>query len=254
MEVKVRKILMLLIVFGSLQATPETEQDIDVVLQTIHEKGEKVEKIVEDLALLCLEDHEKTMDIKVFKEKILCFLNSPEFNQPFYQFFTTHFTAEEIRELRMIHEEEVFQKYIKRFMEINNLFFETLLESGNAILDEDGVIKSEKNPCDSKVIEIYGKDFKNVVEKAKGYVIVDVYANWCGPCKKMKPIFDELSCTFPDIKFVKINSDEANEISKKYKIRYLPTFLFFKNGKEVDRKEGFFEKNDFKKKIEDLIG
>ena len=84
--------------------------------------------------------------------------------------------------------------------------------------------------------------FKSEVEDSKGVVFVDFYADWCGPCKMMSPIVDEISKEV-DIKVVKVNVDNAVEVVKKYGIMSIPTFIVFKDGKEYKKHIGMCEKD-----------
>ena len=66
-------------------------------------------------------------------------------------------------------------------------------------------------------------------------IIIDMYATWCGPCKMIAPKIEQLSNTYLNAIFVKINVDEAEEISNHFKITSMPSFIFIKNYEEVDR-------------------
>lgn len=68
-------------------------------------------------------------------------------------------------------------------------------------------------------------------------VVVDFYADWCGPCKMMHPVLDEIK--MEKIKVVKVNVDENEELARKYGIMSIPTLLLFKNGKLISTKNGF---------------
>ena len=63
-----------------------------------------------------------------------------------------------------------------------------------------------------------------------GKVVIDFFATWCGPCKRIAPIYVELSEKFPSITFLKCDVDEAEEVSQKYSVESLPTFIFMNNG------------------------
>lgn len=82
-------------------------------------------------------------------------------------------------------------------------------------------------------------------------VLVDFWAEWCGPCRVMAPVIDELSHEVDEskLKFAKLNVDEAPELSEKYRIMSIPTFLVFKNGEVVETIVGGMSKDQFKAKL-----
>lgn len=85
-------------------------------------------------------------------------------------------------------------------------------------------------------------------------VVLDVYATWCGPCQQMAPIFEELEKELGSkCKFLKLNVDEAREISIQYGITSVPTFVFIKNGEIKHKETGYMNKNDLRSKIENFI-
>jgi len=89
-------------------------------------------------------------------------------------------------------------------------------------------------------------------ETAAGVVVVDFWAEWCGPCKRLIPIFEELSGEMEAVKFFKINVDTEQELATEYGVMSIPTLIFMKDGKEVDRSVGALNKDVLKKKIEEL--
>lgn len=76
-------------------------------------------------------------------------------------------------------------------------------------------------------------------ELSEGTVVLDFYANWCGPCKKFAPYFEEAASEYKTATFIKVDSDENTFLSEKYHIQSLPTVLILKNGQTVDRLEGY---------------
>lgn len=71
-----------------------------------------------------------------------------------------------------------------------------------------------------------------------GLVLVDFWAEWCGPCKSMHPIFDRMSKKYRHIKFARVNVDKCQDIAMRFAVQSIPTFIMFKNGKLVDRMVG----------------
>jgi len=92
------------------------------------------------------------------------------------------------------------------------------------------------------------------VLKAPGLVLVDFWAVWCGPCRMVAPIVDELAKDYAGkLKVVKLNTDENPDIAGKYQIRGIPTLMFFKGGQTVDQVVGAVPKAQLKTKVDTLL-
>ena len=103
-------------------------------------------------------------------------------------------------------------------------------------------------------LEITSANFEETVLKSDKPVLVDFWAEWCGPCRMVGPIVDELHTEYEGKAVVgKVNVDDQQEIAAQYGIRNIPTILFFKNGEIVDKNVGVAPKADLAKKIDALI-
>lgn len=97
-------------------------------------------------------------------------------------------------------------------------------------------------------------NFEAEVLQAQGPVMVDFYADWCGPCKMMAPLVERMAEKYAgQIKIGKLNVEEAMEISDKYNVRNIPTFIFFKDGQPVSTHMGRMSAAELEEKIKTFI-
>lgn len=82
------------------------------------------------------------------------------------------------------------------------------------------------------------KNFEELVTKNEGTVLLDFWANWCGPCRMMGPVVDEIAQSRSDVLVGKVNVDEEGELAQRFNVLSIPTFIVFKQGKEVSRVMG----------------
>lgn len=87
----------------------------------------------------------------------------------------------------------------------------------------------------------------------KGTVLVDFWATWCGPCRMLAPVFEELSKEVKGVKFGKVEITENEELAQKYGVMSIPTLIIFKDGKEVERRMGALPKDMLKKWVESKL-
>lgn len=100
------------------------------------------------------------------------------------------------------------------------------------------------------LIKLQDRDFDSIVEK--GIILVDFYADWCGPCNSLAPVIDVIASNNPDLTVLKINVDEYPDLAEKHGVLSIPTLLFIKDGLTVDTSIGVVSENVIQTKIEML--
>lgn len=99
----------------------------------------------------------------------------------------------------------------------------------------------------TRIIET--EEFKNEVENATETTIVDFFATWCGPCKMLSPVFEEIDKNVEEAKFLKVDIDKSLDLARRFEVTTVPTVIVFKDGKEADRLVGFITKQ----KLEEMV-
>ena len=94
-------------------------------------------------------------------------------------------------------------------------------------------------------------DFANEVEKAKGLVVIDLYATWCAPCRMLAPVLDELEVEYKDVKFFKINIEEEPALAEKFRVESIPMIAFVKDDTFLDFSVGLVSKEALAAMIEE---
>ncbi len=84
----------------------------------------------------------------------------------------------------------------------------------------------------------------------KENAVIDFYAEWCGPCRMLGPIVEQLSNEHPEYNLYKLNIDEFADLAEKHNVQSVPTIIYFKNGSEVDRTTGFLPADSLQERIE----
>ena len=91
-------------------------------------------------------------------------------------------------------------------------------------------------------------EFNEIIKE--GYTLVDFYADWCGPCKMLGPVLEEVSGEYSDVEFIKVNVDNSEDLASKYGIMSIPAVFLFKNGEVVAKTGGMQPKDSIKSFID----
>ena len=140
---------------------------------------------------------------------------------------------------------------------VSNIFFfflesKKINKNGNNIVEDNSTKLNnnvEEENMSGNVLEITSENFEKEVLQSDKKVLIDFYADWCGPCKMLSPIIEEVSGEETNVKFVELNIDEAEDIAIEYQVMSIPTLVVIENGKEVNRSVGLIDKEQ----VKDLI-
>ena len=92
------------------------------------------------------------------------------------------------------------------------------------------------------IVNLTRNNFKTEVMQSDKTVLIDFWAEWCGPCRMMSPVIDEVAETLSDVKVCKVNVDEASDLASMFGIKSIPTLVVIKNGQTVNKSIGLISK------------
>jgi len=116
----------------------------------------------------------------------------------------------------------------------------------------NGILKKQEKPAQNEnfkeekmsILDVTSENFEKEVLKSEKPVLVDFYADWCGPCKMLSPIVDEIATENEDIKVCRINIDNEESLAVQYGIMSIPTLLIFKSGEVTNQTIGVLSKSE----------
>lgn len=96
------------------------------------------------------------------------------------------------------------------------------------------------------VVDLTSDNFDTIISEKSGFVLVDFWAPWCGPCRMMAPVAEEVVNETKNVSFCKVNVDDQSDLASEYRVSSIPCFILFKNGKAIASRTGGTTKDIFK--------
>ena len=128
---------------------------------------------------------------------------------------------------------------------IGTIFFIIIMIILSRFLNNRNKVEiSNEEESGMEILSVTSANFEKEVINSDKTVLIDFYAAWCGPCKAYSPIVESVASENEDIKVVKINVDNAQDIAIKYQVMSIPTTVVIKNGQEINRAVGMMSKSD----------
>jgi len=180
------------------------------------------------------------------KERIL----SDDFLKKFVPGFDKIFSHSDIKNLIGFYKSDAMKKLYKNAKDIPVIFTEIPEVALNIAKSKYG---AKEKTINDNVVEVTKSNYDKEVKNYSGSAVLEVYAPYCGPCKMMAPIFSQLSTEIHDVKFLKLNVEKEHKLAKELKVHSLPTFLFLKNGKVIDKHVGSISKEQLESKIKQKL-
>lgn len=104
-----------------------------------------------------------------------------------------------------------------------------------------------------EILKVNSENFEEEVLNSKNTVLVDFYADWCGPCKMLAPVLEGLSEKMDKVTFYKVNVDASSDLAGRYGIQAIPNLVIFKDGKAVDQITGFVPEGEIVSRLEKVF-
>jgi thioredoxin 1 len=233
-----------ILLMGTLGAVENSDKQKDIVelIRLSSLNPEQLDQVLPQMVQLTLgaTESDSSKIVAELKEKML----SDEFIKKYVPAFDKNFSHEEIKTLIAYYKEDA----VKKLAKVANETILPIYAGVNGLLAQ-----YVKAPADS-VVSITKNNFQEEVKEFEGSVVLEAYSLSCVPCKALSAIFSALSKEVlgENVKFCKFDIGTEFELAKELKIQSVPTILFIKDGKVIDRQVGLVSKDDLKKKIEHL--
>lgn len=235
-----------ILLLGTVEAAEPDKKQEDIVemIRLSSLNPEQLDQILPQIVQIAFANTECELDSPKIVTELKAKMLSDEFIKKYVPAFDKNFTHSEIQTLIAYYKEDAVKKMAQTASETILPIYAGMNEL---------VAQYLKSPADS-VVSITAANFQKEVNEFEGSVILEAYSITCAPCKILSSIFSSLSKEMlgEKVKFCKFDAGTEFELAKELRIQSVPTILFIKDGKIIDRQVGLISQDDLKKKIEHL--
>lgn len=246
------------------------EEDLKVILDGSFLKEERFDKLASIYASQVIDKNDKKLPVELVVSRLRQAILTQESLKQLMQPYDV-FSDDEIHQIRQFFENKVFVKYVmdqsfpivkSNIQVMENLLTKIVQEnieisekaSEEVVESSEGNDQEINNQIEREIIELTEDNFHEEVEQSGKPIIVDVYANWCRPCRAFSSTFEDLHEKYKhECRFAKVNSENEALIVNFLKVSAYPTTVFIHKGKVVSREVGNMSKKDLEAKIQDFI-
>ncbi len=228
----------------SVEESQETSKKRDIIafIRASTLQPEQMESMLSIFVKQAMASGKKNAEIEEVVAGVKKQILSDAFIERFTLPFEKTFSQEEIQLLTTFYKSEAMKKCFKYNGEFFAPIFTAFREVIQEVLNTYPSVEEKEKP--DRVITLTKANYQKEVQESDLPIVLDVYANWCEPCKAVAPIFSQLSKELTGkVKFVKLDIDKEESLAKSLGIEVVPTFLFFKKGKVVQRCNGVADQN-----------
>lgn len=219
--------------FLSAEETDKKKEIIETILQ-INNYSDHAEKMIKGMG--------SSLTKEEFMKKFLDRYFQKDFQDKLLKAFDEKFNPDELEEVYSFVTSDLYKKYSQQFNQLALGISPEIVNLALSILQVPPAVADAQKTQDDYILMADESNFQSILDQ-HDFVVVDIYASWCGPCRALAPVFQELSQElYGKYTFVKINADKSPALVQQLQARGLPTLLFYKKGQEVNRKVGFTNK------------
>lgn len=231
------------------QTLEYSSSEIETIFQENYLNAEDITQTLHVIAGLVLQETNVPLSTDVLVEEFKKMANDPSIKENYLKIYASELTPEQIEQIDKLIKEGF---YLKNRVALEKANWMCLQETRKMFKELAQTMQTYPllPTSQESIIQVTKDNLQNILNSSPN-IVLDVYTDWCGPCKRLAPAFQELNQECGHLyKFVKLNAEQEEYLTNHFHIQSFPTIIFIKNGKEVGRHLGFISKAKLLAKIQ----